>query len=52
MRHHAPDGTEENLGRSTVMEGARFFGVDDMAFVKKVVVAELGWNIRVRNAVS
>jgi len=41
MRHHAPDGTEEDLGRSTVMERAGFFGVDDMAFVKKVVVAEL-----------
>jgi len=41
VRHHAPDGTEEDLGRSTVMERARFFRVDDMAFVKEVVIAEL-----------
>jgi hypothetical protein len=41
MRYHASDGTEEDLGRSAVMERAGFFGVDDMAFVKEVVIAEL-----------
>jgi len=41
VRHHAPDGTEEDLGRSTVMERAGLFGVDDVAFVKEVVIAEL-----------
>jgi len=41
MRHHASDSTEENLGRCTVVERARFFGVDDMAFVKEVVITEL-----------
>jgi hypothetical protein len=41
MRYHASDGTEEDLGRSTVMERAGFFRVDDMAFVKEVVIAEL-----------
>src|ERR1700677_442124 len=51
MRYHAPDGTEEDLGRSTVMERAGFFRVDDMAFVKKDVVAELGWHRRVRDRV-
>ena len=52
MRYHASDGTEENLGRSAVMERAGFFGVDDVAFVKEVVIAELGWHRRVRNRVS
>ena len=41
MRYHASDGTEEDLGRSAVMERAGLFGVDDMAFVKEVVIAEL-----------
>jgi len=41
VRHHSPDGTEEDLGGSTVMERAGFFGVDDVAFVKEVVITEL-----------
>ena len=50
--HHAPDSTEKDLGRSTVMKGARFFGVDDVAFVKEVVIAELAWDGRVSDTVS
>jgi hypothetical protein len=38
---HAADGTEEDLGRGTVMEGAGLFRVHNMAFVEEVVVAEL-----------
>jgi hypothetical protein len=49
MRHHASDSTEENLGRSTVVERARFFGVDDVAFVEEVMIAELEWDRRVRD---
>ena len=41
MRCHATDGSEEDFGRSSVMEGARLFRVNDMAFVKEVVVSEL-----------
>ena len=39
--NHATDSLEEDLGGGTVMEGARLFRVDDMAFVKEVVVSEL-----------
>lgn len=39
--NHASDGTEQNFGRCAVVEWARFFGVDNMAFVKEVVVAKL-----------
>ncbi|SRR6266702_2696551 len=52
VRHHAPDGTEEDFGRSAVMERAGFFGVDDVAFVKEVVIAELRWHERVSDTVS
>jgi len=52
VRHHAPDGTEEDFGRSAVMERAGFFGVDNVAFVKEVVIAELRWHERVSDTVS
>jgi len=39
--HHASDGTEQNFGGSAMVEWARFFGVDNMAFVKEVVIAKL-----------
>ena len=38
---HAADGPVENLGRCAVVEGAGFFGVDNVAFVEEVVVAQL-----------
>ena len=41
MRCHATDGSEEDFGRRSVMEGARLFGVDDMTLVEEVVVPEL-----------
>ncbi len=41
MRGHATDGPVENLRRSAVMERARLFGVDDVAFVEEIVVPEL-----------
>lgn len=41
VRDHAPDGTEEDFGRSAVVERAGFFGVNDVAFVKEIVIAEL-----------
>ena len=40
--HHASDGTEQNFGRSAMVKGARLFRVDNVAFVKEVVVAKLG----------
>lgn len=45
MRSHTADGTEQNFGRSTVMEWARFLGVDDMALVEEVVVAQLNMSM-------
>ena len=41
MRGHAPDRSVENFGRGTVMEGARLFRVDDVAFVEKIMVTKL-----------
>jgi hypothetical protein len=41
VRCHATDGSEEDFGRRSVMEGARLFGVDDMTLVEEVVVPEL-----------
>ena len=41
MRGHATDGPVENLRRSAVVERARLFGVDDVAFVEEIVVTEL-----------
>jgi len=39
--HHTTDSTEKDLGRSSVMEGAGFFGVHNVALVEEVVVAQL-----------
>ena len=39
--NHATDCLKENLGGSAMMEWTRFLGVDDMAFMKEVVVAKL-----------
>lgn len=44
MGSHATDGTEKDFGRGAVMEGARLFRVDNMTFVKEVVVSELNSN--------
>jgi len=38
--NHSADGLEEDFGRCTVMERAGFLRVDDMTFMKEVVVAE------------
>ena len=48
--YHAADGPEENLGRRAVMERTRFFGVNNVALVQKVVVAQLGeaWSSKCR----
>jgi hypothetical protein len=41
VRSHTTDSTEQNFGRSAVMKRPRFLGVDNMAFVEEVVVAQL-----------
>lgn len=41
MRGHTPDRSVENLGGGTMMEGARLFGVDNVAFVQEIVITEL-----------
>ena len=41
VRDHSADRPVENLGGRAVVEGARLFGVHDMALVKEVVVAQL-----------
>ena len=41
MRGHAPDRSVENLGGGTMMEGARFFGVYNVALVQEIVVTKL-----------
>ena len=38
---HTANGPVENLGGCAVVEGAGFFGVDNVAFVEEVVVAQL-----------
>jgi len=38
---HATDCAEEDFRRSAVMERARLFRINDMAFVEEIVVAEL-----------
>ena len=38
---HTENGPVENLGGCAVVEGAGFFGVDNVAFVEEVVVAQL-----------
>lgn len=43
MGHHAADGSVEDLGRSTVMERTRFFGIDNVAFMQEVMITELGF---------
>lgn len=52
MRNHAANGTVENLRGCTVVEGARFFRVDNVTFVKEIVVSQLGYTniIRTGNA--
>ena len=44
VRDHAADGPVENLGRCAVVEGARLFRVDNVAFVEEVVVPQLDRN--------
>lgn len=41
MRSHATNGSEEDFGRGSVMEGTRLFRVNNMTFVQEVVVSEL-----------
>ncbi len=41
MGDHTADGPVEDLGRCAVVEGTGLFGVDDVAFVKEVVVTQL-----------
>ena len=41
MGDHATDGPVEDLGRSAVVEGARLFGVHNVALVEEVVVPQL-----------
>ena len=50
VRYHAADGPEENLGRRAVMERTRFFGVNNVALMQEVVVAQLGeaWSSKCR----
>lgn len=52
VRDHAADGSEKDFGRSAVMEGARLFGVYNVALVKEVVVAQLneGGSLRIEFA--
>jgi hypothetical protein len=38
---HAANGTVQDLGWGAVVEGAGFFGVNNVAFVKEVVVPQL-----------
>jgi len=52
VRSHTADGTEQNFGRSTVMEWARFLGVDDMALVEEVVVAQLNMSMYASHLLS
>ena len=39
--NHSTDGAVEDFGGSAVMEGTRLLGVDNVALVEEVVVAEL-----------
>lgn len=41
MGYHAADGTEKNFGRGAVVEGTGLLGVDNVALVEEIVVAEL-----------
>jgi hypothetical protein len=41
VRRHASDSPIKDLGRCTMMERTRLFGIDDMPLVKEVVVTEL-----------
>jgi hypothetical protein len=41
MRNHTANGLEENAGGCAVVEGTRLPWVDNVAFVKEVVVAQL-----------
>ena len=50
MGNHSTNGPVEDLGRSAVVEGTRLFGVDDVALVQEVVVAQLYYGTQVRNA--
>ena len=45
MGNHAANSPVENLGWSTVVDRTGPFGVDDMTFMEKVVVAKLGRNL-------
>ena len=44
MGDHTANGPVENLGGCAVVEGAGFFGVDNVAFVEEVVVPQLDRN--------
>ena len=48
--NHSTNGPVEDLGGSAVVEGTRLFGVDDVALVQEVVVAQLYYGTQVRNA--
>jgi len=41
MRGHTPNRSIENFGGGTMMEGARFFGVYNVALVQEIVVTKL-----------
>lgn len=41
VRNHATDGTVKNLRGCSVVEGARLFGIHDVALVEEIVVTEL-----------
>lgn len=41
MGNHSPNGLEKDFGRSAVMEGTGFAGVDDVPFVEEIVISQL-----------
>ena len=41
MGSHATNGAEEDFRGSSVVEGARFLRIDNMAFMEEVVVSKL-----------
>jgi hypothetical protein len=49
---HTADSTEKDFGRSAMMKRTRFLGVDDMALVEEVVVAQLNISVYVSRSLS